>query len=75
LLGHPVWGVLVAGIGGGLGFIATYGVFFFVPWALAGFKDWHAAYMKIPYEKQAYAKQEAYRYATVEHRKTIWGDT
>lgn len=47
-------GVLETVLGGGILFAITYGVFFLVPFALQGFKDWHRAYHKNLLEKHAY---------------------
>ncbi len=49
------WGVLETVLGGGLLFALAYGVLFLVPFAFQGFKDWHTAYHKNPFEKHAYA--------------------
>lgn len=75
LTGALKWALLVGLTSGGAAFMIAYGGFFFAVFAANGFKDWHDAYLKIPFEKQAYAKQDAYRYASVERRSTIWGNS
>lgn len=73
LLGHPVLGTIVTATLGGALFALLYGGTFLLIFAARGFKDWRAAYLLIPFEKQAYAKQDAYRYATIERRISTWG--
>lgn len=73
LLGHPVLGALsIATLGGAL-FMVVYGLTFLAGFATRGFSDWHSAYMMIPFEKQAYAKQEAYKLLPPSKQVDIWG--
>jgi len=84
---RPVLGAVVGLTAGGAAFALVYGATFFwyaapelTRWVWAKVTgrgsqvfDWRPAYMKIPFEKQAYAKQDAYRYASVDQRARTWG--
>lgn len=45
---------VVQGMCGSVLFALTYGLCFLWFWAASGFGHWHAAYLRIPYERQAY---------------------
>ena len=63
---------VVQGAVGGILFALAYGVSFLWFWVGSGFAHWHDAYMRIPFEVQAYARQAAFLRMTVEQRKAVW---
>lgn len=73
LLGHPVLGTVAITTLGGALFAIIYGGTFLLGFAARGFKDWHAAYMKIPFEIQAYAKDDVYENMPPHQQVTKWG--
>ncbi len=54
MYGDPWVGVALGGPIGAVAFAATYGACFLYYFAGQGFKDWHSAYRKNPFEGQAY---------------------
>lgn len=50
----PMWLVHAGGFLGAVGFAVAYGLCFLVPFAAQGFRDWHRAYRRNPFEIHAY---------------------
>jgi hypothetical protein len=63
---------VVQGMIGGPLFALGYGLSFLWFWAASGFAHWHIAYMKIPFEVRAYARQDAWLAADETTRAKAW---
>lgn len=63
---------IVQGMLGGPLFALAYGLTFVWFWVASGFAHWHIAYMKIPFEVQAYARQMRFVTASNTERESYW---
>lgn len=66
------WGAVVCGLTSGLWFAVPYGACFLVGYVRRGFRDWHAAYLAIPFERHAYAVQGKFLADDLGHY--AWGE-
>lgn len=69
-MGWPLW---LAPAFAWLVFPIVYGIGFFVPFALGGFRDWRAAYMASPIERHAYGIQADYLKMPTTKQLGVWG--
>lgn len=63
---------VVQGMLGGPLFALAYGLTFLWFWIASGFNNWYLAYIKIPFETQAYKRQARYLWADATAQAGYW---